>query len=79
MTRDELNKYLCAILTTIDEVEYSPESILYIGLGMDMSKWDAIRGILLAGGLATIDCSQVRITPKGHNLAQQINAFMATR
>jgi hypothetical protein len=79
MTRDELNKYLCAILTTIDEVEYSPESILYIGLGMDMGKWDAIRAVLLAGGLATIDCSQVRITPKGHNLAQQINAFMATR
>jgi hypothetical protein len=32
MTRNELNKNLCAVLTTLDEVEYAPESILYDNL-----------------------------------------------
>lgn len=66
MTRDELNKYLCAVITTLDEVEYSPESTLYLGLGSSMDTWNTVKSVLINGNLATIENSTVRITPAGH-------------
>lgn len=77
MTRDELNKTLCAVITTLDEVEYSPESSLYLGLGMDMDKWNLIKQILIAGNLATIEYHRVTIAPAGKVLAARINSFIA--
>ena len=76
MTRDELNKYLCAIITTLDEVPFAPESSLYMAMGMDMSKWETVKQVLVAGNLATFHGFAAYITPAGHAMAAKINAAM---
>ena len=77
MTKNELNAKLCAVITTLDEVPYAPESTLYIGLGMDVSAWETVKMVLEAGKLATIENHTVTITSAGHAMADKINAFMA--
>ena len=77
MTRDELNKKLCAVITTLDEVDFAPESSLYLGMGSSLEDWQTVKSVLIAGNLATIECNAVRITPAGHALADKINAFVA--
>jgi hypothetical protein len=77
MTRDELNKALCAVITTLDEVEYATETSLYIGMGSNLTEWNTVKAVLEAGKLATIDASHaVKITPAGRAMAARINAFM---
>jgi hypothetical protein len=77
-TYDELNRALCAIITTLDEVEYAPVSTLYLGIGRDPEKWEAVRQVLEQGNLAIIDAdNNVRLTPAGRAMAAKINAFMA--
>ena len=78
MTRDELNKNLCAIITTLDEVPFAPESSLYMAMGMDMYKWETVKQVLVAGNLATFHGFAAYITPIGHAMAAKINAAMAT-
>lgn len=75
MTRNELNAKLCAVITTLDEVPYAPESTLYLGMGCDMATWETVRSVLVAGNLATIENNAVTITPAGHAMAAKINAF----
>lgn len=76
MTRDELNKNLCAIITTLDEVEFATETSLYIGMGSNLTEWNIIKQVLEAGRLATIDASHaVHITPLGRAVAAKIKAF----
>ena len=78
MTRNDLNVLLCAVITTLDEVTYSPESTLYLGTGANMESWQAVRSVLEAGKLATIDAAHaVTITPAGRAMAAKINAFGA--
>ena len=77
MTRDELNKYLSAIITTLDECIPIPESTLYMAMGCDMDKWNTVKAILIKGKLATFYGYSAQITPAGHAMAKEINAFMA--
>lgn len=78
MTRNQLNQYLAATITTLDEVDFAPETSLYLGLGSDMEIWDTVKTVLQAGNLATFDTDYtVKITPEGHALAAKINAFAA--
>jgi len=76
MTRDELNKSLCAIITTLDEVPYAPESSLYIAMGMDMEKWNIVKQVLTESGVATFHGYAAYITPAGKSLAAMINSSM---
>ena len=75
MTREELNKNLIAVIETLHEVDYAPESSLYLGLGSNMDTWQLVKSVLLAGKLATFDNYQVRITEAGNNLYKKIAAF----
>jgi hypothetical protein len=77
MTREKLNALLCAIISTLAEVEYSPESTLYLGIGSDLEDWNTVKSVLLAGELATVENYTVRITQKGRDLAAKVNAFVA--
>ena len=77
MTKTEINKYLCAILTTLAEVPYAPESMLYLGIGADLSKWQTLKVFLCSGGLATSENFAMRITDKGREVAAKINAMVA--
>lgn len=79
MTRDELNKYLCAIITTLAEVPNAPESTLYMAVGMNMEKWNLIKQVLVTGNLATFHGYQVTLTAAGHAMAAKINAALAGR
>jgi len=76
MTPYELNKYLCAIITTLDEVPYAPESSLYIAMGMDMEKWGILKQVLIESDLATFHGYAAYITPAGKSLAAMINSSM---
>jgi hypothetical protein len=77
-TYDELNRALCAVISTLDEVEYASESTLYLGLGRDPEKWQAVKEFLEMHHLATFEADNtVRITPAGRAMAGKINAFMA--
>jgi predicted transcriptional regulator len=78
MTREQINTYLCAILSTLAETNGSPESMLYIGIGMDMNRWEIIRRIMLAGALVEISQAHyVTLTEKGKELAAKIDAALA--
>jgi hypothetical protein len=76
MTRDELNTLLCAVITTLDEVDYSPEGALYLGMESNINTWQTVKRVLIAGNLATFESDTVKITPAGHAMAEKINAFM---
>lgn len=79
MTKNELITYVAAILTTALETEPSPfpESMAYLALGGDLSKWEGVKGILLGSGLITIDGHSISLTDKGRETARQCNAAMA--
>lgn len=79
MDRNNLNMYLCAILTTLAEVDFAPESALYLGIGADFGTWQTLRSILLAGGLATVEGHAVTITPKGRAVADKVTAHNASQ
>lgn len=77
MTKQQVNIILAAILSTLKETKSSPESMLYIGTcGMDMTKWELIRDILLLGKLVTIENNLVTITARGMEIAEKIDAMM---
>jgi hypothetical protein len=65
-------------MSTLDEVEFAPVSALYLGLGKDREKWQAVKEFLEMHHLATFEADNtVRITPAGRAMAGKINAFMA--
>ena len=76
MTKHEINVYLCAILTTLAEVEYSPESSIYLAIGADLSKWHELKALLTSAGLITTEFNAVKITDLGRLMADKINAAM---
>jgi hypothetical protein len=75
MDRNELNKMLCAIITTLEEVESAPENILYVGTGCDLAKYETVKSVLIGGNLATLDNREMRLTQAGHDMAAKINAY----
>ena len=73
MDKNELLTRIAAILTTLDETKGSPESMLYIFMGMDMDKWSQVRNILIDADLVQIKSHYVTLTPKGKETAQKLN------
>jgi hypothetical protein len=78
MNKNEINKYLCAILTTLAEVPFAPESMIYLAMGADLSKWQTLKALLCSSGLATSENYAMSITAKGRELAAKINAMIAS-
>ena len=78
MTREQLNTYLAAILTTALETEPSPvpESMAYIALGSDMSAWSVVRSVLESAKLATFQGHAIRLTAAGRAVAEKCNAAL---
>lgn len=76
MTRDQLNAYLCAILTTALETEPAPfpESTGYLATGMNMTAWCKIKAIMEGAGLVTMTGNAIRLTDAGRKLAREIEA-----
>jgi len=76
MTKDQLNSYLAAILTTALETEPNsfPESMAYLALGMSMAKWSVIREVLTSASLVTISNNSISLTAEGRELAHKCQA-----
>jgi hypothetical protein len=78
MDRNELNQILGAILGTLAETGEAPESSLYMLVGMNMGKWEQVRGILVGNRLIEIDATHaVRPTKSGLDLGQKVNETLA--
>ena len=78
MDRTEINRFLSAILTTLLETGSAIESTIYLALEMDMNRYSTLRVILVSGGLATVQSNVIRLTAKGKDLAEKINAARPT-
>ena len=79
MTKYVLLTRIAAIITTLDETNGSPESMLYIFCGMDMQAYEAIRDILVEANLVTIKGHYVTLTSEGKITAAKINAAIAKK
>lgn len=78
MSRDELNRKLCAIIPTLDEIDFMPEVSLYLALGSDMEKFMEVKAVLITANLAIPNGdNSLSITPTGRLMAAKINAFAA--
>ena len=74
MTRDEVNRKLCAIISTLAEFDFSPESVLYLGIGASLDDWDMLRAFMVNAGLMTCKHNECRLTDAGRTMAANINA-----
>lgn len=54
----------------------TPESHLYILVGMDMERWGMVRRLMVEAKLATISGNLVTLTPHGKSLAVQFKAAL---
>lgn len=79
MTKEQLTTYVAAILTTALETEPSafPESMAYLAMGADLSKWQAVKQILVGSGLIEVNGYSIELTTKGRELARRCNAALA--
>lgn len=68
---------LAAVITTLDETNGAPESMLYIFFGMDMDLWSQVRHALIESGTIQIKNNFVTLTAKGKETAQKINETLA--
>lgn len=73
------NQYaeIAATVTVLDEVDGSPESLIYMALGMDIDRWNTMRSVLLQNGLITIANNYVRLTANGRGLARKLHNVLA--
>ena len=75
----EKNLVIASILVTLDEVEFIPESLLYLAAECSLDDWYLLKAALIETGLITETYNAVSITPKGHDLAVKLNKLLATR
>ncbi len=76
MTRDDVMARVAAIVTTLDETNGSPESMLYIFCEMNMSDYEMIRDILVRAKFVTIKGNFVTLTELGKETARKLNAVI---
>jgi len=69
---------IAAIVTTLNETDGAPESMLYIFLDMNMDEWQTMRHLLVSNGLITIKGNYATLTDKGRELAQKLNEALET-
>lgn len=77
MTKNVLLARIAAIITTLAEVDGSPESYLYLACGSDMTCWETVRRILVESGQVTISNHYARITEAGKETAARLNHSLA--
>ena len=68
---------IASILSTLNETNGSPESMLYIFFDMDMDLWSRVRAVLIESELITIKGNYVTLTEKGRETAIKIDKAVA--
>lgn len=81
MGKNEVMTLIAAILSSLHETDSGcPESMGYMLCGMDLDKWNYIRGIMLRGEWITCKSNYINLTPAGTKMAIQIdNAMKASK
>ena len=75
MDAKELTALLAAVVGTLAEGGgWCTETQCYMLGGMDWDKWEVLRHALLRGGLVTMERGVVRLTPKGREMGDRVNA-----
>lgn len=79
MSKAEVYATTAAILTTLLEVHPNPapESSIYLAMGMDISKYEAFRNLLVASQLVTVKHHGMTLTEKGLATARECEAVIA--
>lgn len=73
MTKDVVLSRVAAIVTTLAEVNGTPESMLYILCDMNMADYETLRDILVRANLVTIKGHFVTLTEQGEQTAIKLN------
>lgn len=73
MTKDMMLARIAAILSTLNETDGSPESMLYIFCEMKMDEYQMIRDVLTRAKFVTIKGNYVRLTEAGKETARKVN------
>jgi hypothetical protein len=79
MSRNELNAILAGVLTTAAECQPCPESMVYLGLGCDMWKWNVVREVLISCKLAMIRDHAITLTKFGREMAAKCNQALVQK
>jgi hypothetical protein len=75
MDKKELTVKLAAVISTLgDFPDGAPESILYLGIGCDLSEWYFLKGTMVQSDIIHEEYNLVTLTAKGKMLADKINA-----
>lgn len=76
MANKELVVWVAAILSTLYELNHgTPESMLYLALGMDHEKFTEIRMLLVKCGWVTISGNYIELTNDGRAKAIELEAL----
>jgi hypothetical protein len=77
MSKEQVMTYVAAILTTLADLGTDcAESTVYMAMGMDLQKYEAIRGLLVASDLVTVRGNRIALTAKGRQTAERCNAVL---
>ncbi len=70
---------IAAVISTLNETNGSPESMLYIFFDMNMDAWLDVRRALLTSGVINVKGHYVTLTEKGRKLATDIDKAVAKK
>lgn len=73
MDKNTLLTRIAAIVTTLDETNGSPESMLYIFVDMNMEDWHTIKNALINSGLMKCSGFYCSLTQAGKETARKLN------
>ncbi len=73
MDKNVLLTRIAAIVTTLEETDGTPESMLYIFCDMNMGDYEVIRNVLVKAGYVTIKGNYVTLTETGREIACKLN------
>lgn len=74
MNKQQIMTYVAGIVTTLHELGTDcAESTIYTAMGMDIGRYEAIRGLMVASDLILVRGHRIALTEKGRTLAANIS------
>ena len=76
MDKKELMMMIAGVLTTAAEIQPCPEVSVYMALGMDILKWEEVKGFLSMQKLATFAGHSIKLTPLGLEMDEKLGKLI---
>lgn len=76
MTKDLIMTRVAAIVSTLNETNGSPESMLYIFCEMNMDDYQTIKQILVSAGFVSVKSNYITLTAKGKEIAIKLDSVL---